>query len=165
MHPDPNTTQKYWHELFEFGVFIKGFNGVWEIVSGFMILFLSKITLTNWFFLIAQNELLEDPRDKFINFLVQTLQNFSSSTQILVALYILTHGLLNIFLAVQLYRDKHWAYLVTIGATLMFMSYQIYRISIHHSLILTIITIFDMFFIILAWHEYKYHRDRLKIKS
>lgn len=152
--------QKYWHALFELGVFIKGLNGVWETISGLLILFLSKSTLNNWFLLFTGNELLEDPNDKFINFLAQSLKNLSSETQTFVAIYLLLHGLLNIFLVVQLYRDRHWAYPATIGVIVLFMSYQVYRIIIYHSLILTAITIFDALFIILIWHEYKYHRER-----
>lgn len=155
------SARKFWHDLFEFGILIKGFNGAWETVSGLLVLFLSKATLSSWFsLLIVRNELLEDPHDKFINFLADALQNFSNNTKTFAALYILSHGLLNIFLVIHLRRDKHWAYLVTIGATVMFMLYQIYRISLHHSLILAVITIFDAFFIMLAWHEYKYHRDK-----
>ncbi len=157
--------QKYWHELFEFGVIIKGFNGVWETISGFLVLVLSKATLSHWFFLVTRNELLEDPNDKFINFLAHALQNFSADAKTFAALYILAHGVLNVFLAIQLYRDRHWAYLVTIGTMIMFMVYQTYRISIHHSLLLTAITIFDGIFILLAWHEYKYHRDRYNKSS
>ncbi len=153
--------EKYWHELFEIGILLKGFNGLWETISGFLVLFVSKATFSTWFLLIAQNELLEDPHDKFINFVTHALQNFSGDTKIFAAIYILSHGILNIFLSIQLYRDRHWAYLVTIGAMAIFMVYQIHRITIHHSLVLTAITIFDVFFIILAWHEYKYHRDRV----
>lgn len=154
----PLLSQKYWHRLFEFGIAVKAINGVWETISGLLVLFLSKAVLSSWFYLITRDELLEDPNDRFINFLAHGLQNLSHSAQTFTALYVLAHGLLNIFLAIQLYRDKHWAYLVTIGAMLMFMTYQIYRISIHHSLILTALTIFDAAFIGITWHEYKYHR-------
>ena len=154
--------QKFWHNLFEFSVFMKGINGLWETLSGFSILFLNKTTLTRWFSFFIHKELLEDPRDRFISFLAHALQNFSTDTKIFIAFYMLLHGFLNIFLAIQLYRDRHWAYLVAIGTMSSFLVYQIYRISIHHSLILTAITIFDAFFIFLTWHEYKYHQDQLK---
>ncbi len=156
--------ENFWHELFEFGVFIKGLNGIWETVSGFLVLFLSKATFSKWFYLVARNELLEDPNDKFINFLAHALQNLSNDTKTFAALYILIHGLLNIFLAVQLYREKHWAYPVTIGLMLVIASYQVYRVSINHSLILTAITLFDLLFIMLAWREYKYHREKINIR-
>ena len=150
-----STIQKYWHLLFEFAVIIKGFNGVWETLSGFLVLFLNKTKLNNWFDILLHSELLEDPNDKFIAFLSHALQNFSADIKVFVASYMLVHGLLNIFLAIQLYRDKHWAYLFAIWTMLIFITYQIYRIVIHHSLILTALTIFDVVFVFLAWHEYK----------
>ncbi len=156
------STQKYWHELFGWGMLIKGFNGVWETISGILILLLSKATLSGWFFLLSHNELLEDRHDVVINFLANTLQNFSSDTKIFVALYLLVHGFLNIFLVIQLYRDKHWAYLVIIGTVVLSMGYQVYRISVFHSSFLMAITIFDVIFVVLAWHEYVYHRDKKK---
>jgi uncharacterized membrane protein len=151
---------KHWHQLFELSIFLKGINGVWEVSSGVLVLFLSKITLETWFSIVTRYELLEDPNDVLINFLMSAFQNVSNNAQIFAAFYLLLHGLLNIFLTIQLYRNKSWAYLVTIGSVLLLMIYQIYRISIHHSLLLTAITIFDVFFIGLAWHEYKYHQEQ-----
>ena len=154
--------EKYWHELFEGSLILKGFNGIWETLSGAAFLLLSKATLGNWFFRLTRNELLEDQGDRVINFFSHILQNVSHSTQTFAALYILFHGLLNIFLVIQLYREKHWAFLVTISATVVFMTYQIHRIFLFHSTFLILLTIFDLFYIVLAWHEYKYHVLRAK---
>ncbi len=156
--------EKYWHKFFEIGIFVKGFNGVWETVSGILVLSISKLTLSHWLSVLAEEELLEDPNDPFIHFVTHSLENFSHNTQIFAALYILGHGILNIFLAVQLYKEKKWAYKVAAIAMLVFMIYQVYRISIHHSLILTAITIFDVFFVIITWHEYRYHSGRHELK-
>ncbi len=147
--------QKILHVLFEVGITLKAFNGLWETVSGLAFLLVSKATLSHWLFGFAQNELIEDPRDRVMNFVVHILLNPETSTKTFAALYVLFHGLLNIFLAVQLYREKHWAYLVTIWSVLLFMVYQVYRIATHHSLILTVITVFDVFYVALVWHEYK----------
>jgi uncharacterized membrane protein len=142
------------HDIFEFGIVVKFFNGVWETISGFFILFLSKTTLNNLFQFLASKEMLEDPRDLFISFSLRFLENLSHSTQIFIAVYILIHGFLNLFLAIQLYRDKIWAYLATVFVMVIFMFYQVHRIILYHSSVLTIITIFDVLFIILTWHEY-----------
>lgn len=154
--------QKRWHELFELGVALKGFNGIWEAASGFLVLFVNKAIFSTWFYTIARSEILEDPNDKFVIFFSHLLQNLSSDVKTFAAVYLLAHGLLNIFLAIQLYRDKHWAYLVTIGVMLLFMVYQIYRIAVHHSIFLAALTVIDALFIVLAWHEYKHHRERIK---
>lgn len=155
---------KYLHKLFELGVIIKCIDGAWETISGFLFLFLKKATMNIWFFSATRNELLEDPHDRLINLLAHSLQNFSRDTQIFAAIYILLHGFLNIFLAIQLYRRKYWAYLAAIIVMLIFMAYQIYRISVHHSLVLTVITIFDAFFIALTWYEYKSRKNFLENK-
>ena len=154
-------TQKYWHELFELGVLLKGINGIWETTSGLLFLFLSKETLQNWLFVVTRNELLEDPHDYLINFLTQIFQNVSHGARLFAAVYLVVHGLLNIFLAIQLRRNRHWAYLVTIGFTLLFLVYQIYRISVHHSVLLMVITLFDIIFVGLAWHEYKHYKKKI----
>ncbi len=151
---------QYWHNLFKVGVALKALNGIWETASGLFILLVSKETVNGWIAFITQRELLEDPNDSVITFLVHSLQNISTSTQTFVALYILIHGLLNIFLTVELSRDRHWAYLVTIGITALFVLYQIYRISVFHSVFLTVFTVFDILFIILTWHEYKHHTEK-----
>lgn len=165
MQPMASLRKKFLHRLFKLSLLLKALNGAWETVSGFLFLFASKATVTGWLSLLTRNELLEDPHDQFIAFLGHALQNLAADARIFAGVYILTHGLLNIFLTIQLYRDKHWAYLVTIGVTLVLMTYQVYRISIHHSLFLTAVTVFDILFVMLAWHEYKNHRERSELKK
>ena len=146
------------YDIFEIGIVIKFFNGVWEVVSGFFILFLSKETINKLFHLLASKELLEDPNDFFIGFSSRFLGNLSHDTQIFIAVYILIHGFLNLFLAIQLYKDRIWAYFATITVMVIFIFYQVHRIILHHSAVLIAITIFDILFIILTWHEYNRRR-------
>ncbi len=154
----------YWRILFEYAVIIKGFSGVWETVSGLLFLFVNKEVFNNLFHFIFSNELLEDPYDPFINFIAQSLQNISVNTKIFIAIYILVHGLINIFLTIQLYRNKLWAYLLAMSAMIIFIIYQIYRIILYHSAVLTIITIFDLILIFLIWHEYKHQKSLIQSK-
>ena len=156
--------ERYLHGLFRFSIFVKGFNGIWETLSGFLVLSINKAAFSNLFYSLAQNELFEDPHDRFTEFLARALQNVSPDAKTFAAVYILFHGLLNIFLAIQLYRNKLWAYRVNIGAITIFMFYQIYRISLHHSLMLALLTIFDVTFLILTLHEYR-HQKNSAIKS
>lgn len=107
-----------------------------------------------------RRELLEDPHDLLIDFLGRVFQNLSAEAKIFAAIYIIAHGLLNIFLAIQLYRNRLWAYLVTISAMIIFVSYQIYRIILYQSGLLLGVTLFDLLFIILTWHEYRYQNTR-----
>lgn len=153
--------EKDWHKFFEIGVVLKAINGTWEIAAGTMILLINKNTFVETVLHFTRGELLEDPNDKIIQYVTHTLQNFSNSTKTFAAIYILFHGIINIFLAIKLFQEKLWAYKVSIALTGTFMLYQLYRVASFHSLPLAIITLADFFFIILAWHEYKY-KSRLK---
>lgn len=147
--------EKIWHRFFEAGVALKGFNGIFETILGSFLLFASKSSVDQVFLKLTRAELLEKPNDRLFTFLSQFIQNLSPNTQVFAAIYILAHGILNIFLAVQLYREKIWAYPVTLCFMIMFIIYQIHRITIGHSLGLTVITIFDAFFVTILWHEYR----------
>ena len=153
----PTLKEKSWHNLFELGLALKAFNGIWETATGIFMLVVSKATLHKWFMVLAYSELIEDPHDGVVNFIVNTLLNPLTNTKTFVTLYVLFHGLLNIFLTVQLYRKKHWAYPTTIGLMSVFQLYQFYRIGVHHSFILTFLTVFDVIFMVLTWHEYRHH--------
>ncbi len=156
--------ERYWHAFFEMGIFIKGFNGIWETISGLAVLFVSKAALTGGFILLTQNELLEDPNDYLTNFLTHLAQNVSVNTKTFAAVYLIFHGVLNLFLTVQLYRKRHWAYIFTIWVVSLFVVYQIYRIFLHYSGILIVLTIIDILFIILTWHEYLHQKNKPQLQ-
>lgn len=84
------------------------------------------------------------------------VQHLPTNSKVFVALYILAHGILNIFLSIQLYREKVWAYRATLIIMTIFIIYQFIRIYTHHSLILLTLTAIDLLFMVLLWHEYKY---------
>lgn len=152
--------EKNWHRVFEFGIILKALNGVLQLISGLLILTLSKATFLNIFIKLTHGELIEDPNDKLITFASSALQHLSTNTKTFAAIYILLHAVINIFVAIQLYREKLWAYKLAMGVILLFMTYQVYRISYTHSLTLTLITIWDAIFIGVVWHEYNYRLSK-----
>lgn len=152
--------EKYWHSFFETTVFLKAINGLWETISGFALILISKTALDNSFIALTRKELIEDPQDKLIGFFNVQLQHLSTGTKDFAAIYILAHGILNIFLSYHLFKDRLWAYLVSIAFAIIFTPYLIYRVSHTHSYILTGAIVFDILFTILTWHEYKYHKKQ-----
>ena len=72
----------YWHNLFEYAIFIKGLFGVLETINGFLMLFISKGALNNISSILVDSELSEDPHDFLINFLAQSIQNLSFNIKI-----------------------------------------------------------------------------------
>lgn len=153
--------QKYWHQLFRYGIFVKGFLGVWEIVLGSALLLVGNKMFFTLTLFLSQHELKEDPKDIVVSFLNQASQHILLDAKLFATVYILTHGILNIFLAIQLYRDKQWAYVAAIAVMVTFVLYQIYRIGIHHSFFLVALTLFDILFIALTWNEYLHQKKSI----
>ncbi|HEV8666280.1 MAG TPA: DUF2127 domain-containing protein [Candidatus Paceibacterota bacterium] len=147
--------ETYWHQLFEAGVFFKGLNSIWETVTGIFLL----TALHNWFthtsIYISTQEFLGSRDTAPFIFAQQHLMHVPPSSRVFVGAYLLFHGLMNAFLSYNLYRDRLWAYPVSMAFTSLFFIYQIYRLMHTHSPVLLFITIVDVFFIVLTYHEYR----------
>jgi len=157
--------EKYWHETFIFAIVIKSFTGITETLSGLVLLFINPVILNAILNRLSRGEQLEDPKDFFLVYAQQYISHLTSGTQIFAGLYILSHGIINLFLVLGLIKEKTWAYLVGIGILFSFMMYQLFRIALHHSLFMEVITVFDVFFIVLIWHEYNYLTKKLANKA
>ena len=118
--------ESFLHFVFDAGLFFKIFGGIWETTAGTAVLFFG-------------NTLFDQP-----------------GTRQFVALYLILHGVQNFYLAIELFRKRLWAYIVTIGVTLLFIIYQFYRIYLYDSAFLTFLTFGDIIFMYLTWHEYRH---------
>jgi uncharacterized membrane protein len=145
----------YWHDLFEAGVFLKALNSVWETLAGIFLLTSLHNWLTRIFVLFSSSELLGDRDDFIFNYAHRHMMTFTDHTRIFVGVYLLFHGIMNAFLSYNLYRNRLWAYPVSIAFTSTFFIYQLYRLTHTHSAILMFVSLLDIIFIILTWHEYR----------
>ena len=153
--------QRYWHELFEAGVAFKAINSVWEVLGSVFLLTRLHSWFTQTLIYLINSELLGD-RDDLLFHVVQgqVVHLTVGSTRIFVGLYLLFHGVMNAFLAYNLYRNRLWSYPISILFTSLFFFYQVYRLLHTHSPLLLFITILDIFFVILTWHEWRYQKKR-----
>lgn len=154
--------EKYWHEFFVISLCIKTLTGLAETLSGVFLLYVSPQVLLATLNRFSRGEQLEDPQDFFLAYAHQYLHNIKSGTQIFAGLYILAHGLINLVLVAGLIKEKTWAYLVAIGVLISFMTYQLFRVAVTHSLPLAALTIFYAFFVVIIWHEYNYLTQKLR---
>lgn len=160
---NPETKEKYIHDIFVWGVLLKGFNGVLEIIGGVTLLFAGKIT--GIVQTLVQNELIEDPTDSVATTLQHFLSMLSVHTELFAAGYLLSHGVIKIFLTVGLLRNRLWAYPTAIVVFAIFILYQLYRFTFTHSLFLIFLTVFDLVIIVLTWHEYNYFKEKHLFKK
>jgi uncharacterized membrane protein len=155
---------RYWHELFEAGVFLKALNSVWELLGGVFLLTFARGTLPRIVVFFSRSELIGDhDRDDLVFRFVDTqlVHLLMVNTRTFVAIYLLFHGIVNAFLSYNLFRNRLWAYPFAITFASLFLVYQIYRLAHTHSGILLTVSIFDVCFIILTWHEYRHQKGKL----
>ena len=150
--------EKNLHLAFEVSLFLKGAFAVAEIVTGIGVYFVTQKFVFTLFERITREELLEDPRDLIANYLFQSAQHFSVSTRNFTAVYLLSHGVIKLWLISGLLRAKLSYYPIAIAIFGLFIVYQVYRFSATHSLWLLLITAVDFLVIGLTWHEYRYLR-------
>ncbi len=152
--------EKNIHLAFEVSLFLKGAFAVAEMVTGIGVYFVTQQLVFRMVERITRAELLEDPRDLIANYLFQAAQHFSVSTRNFTALYLLSHGVIKLWLIIGLLRAKRSYYPVAIAVFGLFIVYQLYRFSATHSLWLLLITAVDAAVIGLTWQEYRYLRAR-----
>ena len=80
---------------------------------------------------------------------------FSVQKHDFYAFYLLSHGLVKLVVVAGLLKEKLWAYPASFVIFGAFIAYQLYRYSYTHDLSLILLSIFDLFVIVLAVHEYR----------
>ena len=148
-------------KTFKIGLWLKGLDGILEVVGGLLLLFLSPQAIEHLVRTLTAHELSEDPHDFIARYLLHTASHLTTSTTLFGAIYLLSHGAAKIVLVVLVLRDKLWAYPWLIVLLLAFIAYQLYRITfVHFSVGLAALTVFDAVLVWLTWREYQSKKAR-----
>jgi uncharacterized membrane protein len=151
--------EKTLHRVFNIGLILKGIIALLEILAGIVAYSITQQFLLNLVLAVFHEELIGDPHDFMANFLIQSVQKFSVSTQLFTSIYLLGHGIIKAILLAGLLRGKFGYYPAAIVVFVLFVVYQIYIYSFTHSIWLLLITLLDIAVIWLTWHEYRYMRE------
>ncbi len=148
------------HQVFVISVLLKGVDALIECASGVVLFFISTGTIVGWVNFLTQEELIEDPRDFIATHLLTMAQHLSVGAKTFYAAYLLSHGLIKALLVWGLLKEKLLAYPLSLAAIGGFIVYQLYRYSYTHSLGLIVLTVFDLFVMVLIWHEWHILKQR-----
>ena len=70
-----------------------------------------------------------------------------------VALYLIVHGVIKVFLAVNLLKERAWAFTFALWFLGLFVVYQLYRYGIGHETFLLFFVGLDVAVLALVWLE------------
>ena len=153
--------EKRIHQIFVVSVAAKGLHALIEIVGGLALYLVSTETIVGAINRWSYDELIEDQHDWVANHLLRFAQHFSVAQHNFYAFYLLSHGLVKAVLVFGLLREKLWAYPASFAVFGAFIAYQLYRYSYTHDFALILLSIFDLFVIYLAVHEYRLLRRHM----
>ena len=143
------------HRIFIGSVLFKGAHAVMEIIGGLALYMVSTETIVRMINRWSHDELIEDKHDWIANQLLEFSSTFSVEAHHFYAFYLLSHGVIKTILVIGLLREKLWAYPASFAVFGGFIAYQLYRYSFTHDFGLILLSIFDLFIIYLAVHEYR----------
>jgi uncharacterized membrane protein len=149
------------HQIFEISVLLKGVHALVECIGGLVLTFVSTSAITSLVNTLTQEELIEDPNDFVAAHLLSLAQNFTVSAQRFYAFYLISHGVIKVFLVAGLLSNRVWAYPVSLVVLGLFIVYQLYRFSYTHGVGLIMLTVIDVIVMGLIWHEYRLVRRHL----
>lgn len=165
IHPMNTSTARVFHRLFILAIFLKGIDGVLEIVAGATITILGPTVLHAMVIEFSTRELARDPGDLLANALQRWFANPNHDGQLFAMIYLLVHGAIKVLLAVCLLRGKTWAYpaaSVVFGA---FLTYMGYRLTIAWSGLLLALFVIDMATLALVLREWRAAEKRTVLRA
>ena len=140
--------------LFDIGVMIKGIDGAFEVVAGLLLLFKAGM-LETWIWMWISHRPEEKSGDLIAALLARFAEMLSSDTKSFAVYYLIGHGVLKVFLAFNLLRERMWAFPVSIVFFGLFVIYQLHRFTHTHSLLLLTLSLVDVVVIGLIWREWR----------
>jgi uncharacterized membrane protein len=141
--------------LFRISIVLKGLHALLEIAGGILLYVITPDTILNFVSRLTHKELLEDRQDLIANTLKDAAEHFSISGKSFAAFYLLSHGVIKLFLVIELLRNRLWAYPASLAMFAAFIAYQLYRYTHTHSIGLIVLTVFDLAVMWLIWREYR----------
>jgi uncharacterized membrane protein len=129
------------HVAFEIGVVLKGLNGLIELIGGILLLIFPPSAIRQFIINLSHKP--------------ELVRHLSSGDKRFAAIYLLSHGIVKGVLVYGLLREQLWAFPWAIAIFIGFGIYQIARYISEPSVWLIILTVLDVFVIVLTWFEWQ----------
>ena len=139
--------EKRIHQLFQVTVALKGLHGIIEIVGGIALALFSTDSVLRLLYRWDHHE--------------WVTRHFSTGEHHYYVWFFLSHGALNLALAIGLLLEKLWAYPAAMVVLALFIVLQLHRFTHVHDPGLIFFSLLDVVVIALAVHEYRLLRKHL----
>ena len=150
------------HNFYLVSLGVKAMDGLLEIAGAIMLLMIDIGNLPGYIGIIFRGELIEDPHDLIANWLIDAISKVDVSVQFAGFLYLVSHGLVKLFLVGSLLKKKYWAYPLSEIVLFLFVVYQTYLFTKNGSTVILFLNAVDLALMVLIWIEYKKLKSHIK---
>lgn len=164
MTPTLNQKERRIRLYFDVSVIGKGLISLAEIIAGIAALFIPTTVISNLVIAAAQSEVFESPHDVVANFLSQQAHQFAFTSSTFIAVYLLSRGIIKLGLVAALLRNQLWAYPSSLVVLGLFVVYQVYQYATGHSLLIVLLTVFDLIVMYFIWREWQILRSNPQLR-
>lgn len=146
---------------FKISLVLKGLDGLMEIIGGLALVLIRPAQIERWSHRLTDSTLAHNPHSFWAGHVAGWASSVGKGSLLFGAIYLLSHGIVKLFVVVQVWRNHSWAYPLLIVVIGLFVLYQIYYLIFKKiSAGMIGLTIFDLLIIYLTTIEYRRHKAR-----
>ncbi len=147
--------KKLFRLAYEYSLFLKGADGLFELFSGMFLLFFPLSSILGLLNAVFSHELVEDPKDLLANALIHAFSSMPQGVDYFWAAFLILHGIIKLGLVAGLLERKVWVYPLAVWILIAFLIYQIYLVVLIYSVFYILLTIIDFIVISFIIWDYK----------
>jgi len=154
------------HQLFQVGIAMRGVHVVINLVGAATIYLLSTSTIYNIITSAVAKELVEDPNDVLVRFVLQQTERITDTGRDFAILYLLVSAIFNtILIAGVMTRRPKW-YVAVMVLLISFMGYECYLLVRTFSPWLMMLIVYDVGLLALLVREYRIlHKNEIPLDT
>jgi len=158
VHPLPKASPlvEWAYRVFLFG---QGLLGTVQFIGGAALAMAPSGSIPKLVDWLVKNELAQDPTDPIARTLFDWAAALGPGADGVYAIYLLGHGILNLFVVTSLFFRVQWAYHFAMTVLWGFVAFQLVEFAIQRDPLLLPLTIIDLLVIILVWLERRQTRN------
>lgn len=152
-------------QLFRIGMWWRIFYGLGKLLFGLFLLQYIGLSINEVVQHVFLHELVEDPQDLAMSMVVGFFDTHMYVVTYFLASYFIFWGVVDMFLSVNLLRDRIWAFPISLVLIVLFICYEIVRFFHTHSIVLLGIIFIDVILVYLIYEEYAKLKRRMEQKA
>jgi uncharacterized membrane protein len=137
--------------LFEGGLILKGLTGIAELIGAIILIAIPESVANS----MVLNGVSILPKGIIANTILDSEHSLWTGQHTFAIAFLLVHAGVKFVIVIGLLRNQRWAYPFSLVALALMITYQCYDMAHKFSVLMFVITVFDIFIIWLVYREYK----------